>query len=63
MPLENVPPRPEWGYGDDPHSMPRRSPDGIEHSRTFLNDGKIDACAAGSDYCFSNGWDGTTGLP
>ncbi len=62
-PLENVPPRPEWGYGDDPHSFPRRAPDAIEHSRTFLNDGTIGACAAASDYCFSNGWDGMAGLP
>ncbi|MGA7434365.1 MAG: hypothetical protein WBW44_01960, partial [Solirubrobacterales bacterium] len=62
-PLENVPPRTEWGYGDDPHSFPRRAPDAIEHSRTFLNDGTIGACADPSGYCFSNGWDGTTGLP
>jgi hypothetical protein len=62
-PLENVPPRPEWGYGDDPHSMPRRAPDAIEHSRTFLDDGTIGACAAASGYCFSNGWDGMAGLP
>jgi hypothetical protein len=62
-PLENVPPRPEWGFGDDPHSFPRRAPDAIEHSRTFLDDGTIGACAAVSGYCFSNGWDGTTGLP
>ncbi len=62
-PLENVPPRPEWGYGDDPHSFPRRAPDAIEHSRTFLNDGTIGACAAASGYCFSNGWDGMAGLP
>ena len=62
-PLENVPPRPEWDYGDDPHSMPRRAPDAIEHSRTFLNDGTIGACAAANNYCFSNGWDGVAGLP
>ncbi len=62
-PLENVPPRPEWGYGDDPHGFPRRAPDAIEHSRTFLNNGTIGPCAAISGYCFSNGWDGTTGLP
>ncbi len=62
-PLENVPPRPEWGYGSDPHGMPRRAADAIEHERTFVQDGTIGACAAVSQYCFSNGWDGVTGLP
>ncbi|MBK8295059.1 MAG: hypothetical protein IPK93_09915 [Solirubrobacterales bacterium] len=27
-PLENVPPRKEWGFGGDPHEHPRRSQDG-----------------------------------
>ena len=58
-PFENVPPRPEWGFGEDPHGLPRRAPDAIEHSRTFLDDGTIGACAAPSGYCFSNGWDGS----
>lgn len=62
-PLENVPPRPEWGFGDDPHSFPRRSADGQAHAASFLEDGTIDACADATGYCFSNGWDGVQGLP
>ena len=31
-PLENVPPRTEWGYGEDPHSFPRHSADGQAHA-------------------------------
>ncbi len=62
-PLENVPPRPEWDYGRDPHGDPRASADGIAHASSFLTTGKIDRCAAASGYCFANGWDGTTGLP
>ncbi len=57
-PVENVPPRPEWGYGDDPHSYPRRSPDGISHASEFLLGQGVTACAS-TDYCYSNGWDGT----
>ena len=62
-PLENVPPRPEWGYGRDPHSDPRAAADGIEHASSFLTTGKIDRCAAASGYCFANGWDGESNLP
>ena len=61
-PLENVPPRPEWGYGGDPHSYPRRSPDGINQAASFLEGNGVPACAAGTGFCFSNGWDGTSGL-
>ncbi|MCB0870192.1 MAG: hypothetical protein KDB52_05110 [Solirubrobacterales bacterium] len=61
-PLENVPPRPEWGFGSDPHGFPRHSADGKQHAADFLETGTIDACADPSGYCFSNGWDGSTGL-
>ena len=64
-PLQNVPPRPQWGFGADPHGMPRRSVDGIEHARTFLEDGTIGQCPGSIDhpgYCFSNGWDGDKAL-
>ena len=65
-PLENVPPRPEWGYGSDPHGYPRRSADALNHIESFYNDGTIDECAAGppvAGYCFANGWNGEDGLP
>lgn len=64
-PLENVPPRTEWGYGRDPHGDPRASVDANNHIETFYADGTIDACpgAPGAEgYCFANGWDGTSGL-
>ena len=63
-PLENVPPRPEWGYGSDPHGYPRRAADAIEHERTFVNDGTLGQCVtAASGICTANGWNGITGLP
>lgn len=61
-PLENVPPRPEWGYGADSHSFPRHSADGQQHAADFLESGSIEACADASGLCLSNGWDGTSGL-
>jgi hypothetical protein len=36
-PNENVAPREEWGYGRDPHSLPRVSAAGVRHAVTFLN--------------------------
>ena len=45
-PLQNVPPRPEWGYGSDPHSLPRRASTGLGHAISFLGDGSIQACSA-----------------
>jgi len=62
-PLENVPPRPEWGFGRDPHGDPRNSADGIAQAASFLLNGTINKCAAASDYCFANSWDGVAGLP
>ena len=61
-PIENVPPRPQWGFGDDPHGFPRNSPEGQAHEVSFLNGGVVGPCA-GATYCYSNGWDGVTGLP
>jgi len=61
-PLENVPPRPEWGYGGDPHGYPRAATDANDHIETFYNDGTIDKCADPDGYCFANGWDGSAGL-
>jgi hypothetical protein len=61
-PLENVPPRPEWGFGGDPHGYPRAAADANNHIETFYDDGTIDKCADAAGYCFANNWDGTTGL-
>jgi archaellum component FlaF (FlaF/FlaG flagellin family) len=41
-PTENVPPRPEWGYGRDPHGDPRASEAGITHAIEFLNGPDLD---------------------
>lgn len=61
-PIENVPPRPEWGYGGDPHGYPRISPDGISQAASFLSGDGVPTCASLTKYCFSNGWDGVAGL-
>ena len=58
-PNENVPPRPEWGYGDDPHGYPRNAPDGRLHAGGFLAGDGIAPCASPSGYCFSNGYSGS----
>ncbi len=62
-PNENVPPRDEWGYGGDPHEHPRRSPDGVRHAVSFLDDGTIESCetitpSPGDAHCYANGWTG-----
>jgi len=53
-PNENVAPREEWGYGQDPHGQPRSSASGVRHAVTFLNGpnlalgntrGVIESCA------------------
>ncbi|HNG57959.1 MAG TPA: hypothetical protein PLX70_11000, partial [Solirubrobacterales bacterium] len=66
-PLENVPPRTEWGFGEDPHGFPRRALDANLHIKSFYENGTIDSCEAtspspGDAYCYANGWDGVTGL-
>ena len=61
-PVENVPPRPQWNFGGDPHAYPRHSVEGQAHEVSFLNGGVVGPCA-GATYCYSNGWDGVTGLP
>jgi hypothetical protein len=62
-PNENVPPREQWGYGGDPHEHPRRSPDGIDHAVTFLDNGLVRSCetitpSPGDAHCYANGWTG-----
>ena len=56
-PSANVPPRTEWGYGDDPHGYPRAATDGKNQVVSFLAGDGIPACANPS-FCFSNGYTG-----
>ncbi len=61
MPLEEVPPRPENGFGDDPHAYPRRAFDGLQHVKDFLKpDPGILPCLEGGTPrpCYANGWRG-----
>jgi len=62
-PIENVPPRPEWGYGGDPHSYPRHSPNGINQAAAFLSGDGVIECVGLDKLCLTNGWNGTAGLP
>ena len=63
MPTDELPPRPERGFGEDPHGYPRRSVDGLQHIKDFLQpSGFIAPC---TDLpgpvirpCHANGWDG-----
>jgi len=58
-PSANVPPRPEWGYGDDPHGYPRRAADGLLQEGSFLRGDGVPRCLDSSGLCFSNGYTGT----
>ncbi|MBK8294572.1 MAG: hypothetical protein IPK93_07280 [Solirubrobacterales bacterium] len=57
-PVENVPPRPQWGYGGDPHGYPRAAQDGKDQAIDFLNESPVTACTDPDGYCYSNGWTG-----
>ncbi len=57
-PDENVPPRPEWGFGGDPHGYPRAAEDGLTQEGSFLSGAGVPRCASASGLCFSNGWTG-----
>lgn len=64
-PNENVAPREEWGFGRDPHSLPRVAAAGVRHAVTFLNGpdlaqgdtrGVVESCAiAGAGDYFEAG--------
>ncbi len=58
-PSANVPPRPEWGYGDDPPGYPRRAADGLLQEGSFLRGAGVPQCLDASKLCFSNGYTGT----
>ncbi len=61
-PIENVPPRPEWGYGGDSHSYPRHSPNGINQAASFLSGDGVPLCVGLNSMCLTNGWNGSDGL-
>ncbi len=58
-PEENLPPRPEEGYGADPHAYPRWSPEAQAQMSAFLRPGGaiLSGCTAGAP-CYSNGFAG-----
>lgn len=47
-PVENVPPRPQWGYGRDPHGDPREALAGVRHAIEFLNGPNLDGVNRGT---------------
>ena len=47
-PNENLPPRPEWGFGRDPHGDPREAYSGIRHAVEFLNGPNLDGVNPGT---------------
>lgn len=61
-PNENLPPRPEWGYGGDPHAYPRHSANGINQAASYLSGDGVPLCAGLNNLCLTNGWDGSSGL-
>ncbi len=57
-PDENVPPRPEWGFGGDPHNYSRDAIAGRRQASDFKRvDGFVSPCPGGGP-CYANGWTG-----
>jgi hypothetical protein len=57
-PPENVPPRPEWGYGGDPHNYSRDAVAGRQQASDFKRvDGFVGPCP-NNEPCYANGWTG-----
>jgi hypothetical protein len=56
-PTANVPPRPEWGYGRDPHADPRNEPRARLQKSEFLKVGGavVDTCEGGPCYARGHG--------
>ena len=54
-PIQNLPPRTEWGFGGDPHGYPRAAADALLQEESFLDGFGVPACADPDGYCFSNG--------
>ena len=62
-PNDEVPPRPQNGFGEDPHGYPRRSVDGLQHIERLPRpeDGFILPCTDPGPVlrpCYANGWTG-----
>ncbi len=60
-PNENVPPREENGFGEDPHGYPRRAPDAQKQMSDWLmpnGTGGLQGTCTSGDPCYSNGWTG-----
>ena len=59
-PNENVPPRPENGFGEDPHSYPRKDPDAQEQMSNWLMPNATGALLGGcpTGACYANGYKG-----
>ena len=57
-PNENVPPRPEWGYGGDPHGYPRGGRRRPRCSGELPARRRDPAVRDPDGYCFSNGYTG-----
>ena len=61
-PNSNVPPRETDGYGDDPHSYPRKTPYAQEQMSNWMRPGPLGAvvepCPTASGACYSNGYTG-----
>ncbi len=58
-PVQNVPPRPENGYGGDPHSYPRKTPAAQQQMSDWMQPGMSGAIQSNcGGPCYSNGWTG-----
>jgi hypothetical protein len=58
-PNTNVPPRETDGYGEDPHSYPRRDLQAQQQKSDFLQvNGALPGGCVGGDPCYSNGFTG-----
>jgi len=58
-PLKNVPPRPEWGFGGDPHSYPRKTPAARQQMSDWMQPGMTGALQSDcGGPCYSNGYTG-----
>jgi hypothetical protein len=62
VPLGNLAPRDTAIYGKDPHGYPRRSVDGLQHIKDFMDpSGFILPCTDPGPVirpCYANGWTG-----
>ncbi len=58
-PVENIAPREELGYGEDPHSYPRKDPQAQQQMSDWMQpDGALLGPCTGGGPCYSNGFPG-----